>query len=608
MVSNKDIICNISFSRFYFRDISVIKSAVNMVSKKDEADDAPKHVFVMKINYKTRKTMQYFLLLFYCASVLTAGFGLFYFTLGMTEVFKAHVVIGLYHMVSIIAIAASSYGSLLLASAFIACALFTGNPKKLLYAVSIGLHCGISILFFSLMFITSPQLLHQKEQATQMNRLMLEYRTQLPDSIIALNELQQAFKCCGVINPSSWFQMKLINLTQFDRGGKWSLPWSCCKRDLDRQVPCVHGMLRDRKGMPMYTFNEIFNVGCDVRIGQVIKEWLLPVGYPLLAIAAVQLLFLVPLRLLQTALHEMYTESEKESACAMQMYEKLEKIGEGTYGTVFKAKNRETHEIVALKRVRLDDNDEGVPSSALREICLLKELKHPNIVRLIDVLHGSRRLTLVFEYCDQDLKKYFDSLNNEIDPQMVKSLMYQLLRGLAFCHSKKVLHRDLKPQNLLLSRSMELKLADFGLARAFGLPVRCYSSDVVTLWYRPPDVLFGARFYDTSIDMWSAGCIFAEIACAGQPLFPGSDTDDQLKRIFRLLGTPDERTWPGVTYLPDYKEITVHPSKLTLAQVVPSLSNKGRYLLQKLLVCNPKNRLDASSALQHPYFADISLT
>ncbi|KAL1227508.1 Cyclin-dependent-like kinase [Trichinella pseudospiralis] len=292
----------------------------------------------------------------------------------------------------------------------------------------------------------------------------------------------------------------------------------------------------------------------------------------------------------------------------MQMYEKLEKIGEGTYGTVFKAKNRETHEIVALKRVRLDDNDEGVPSSALREICLLKELKHPNIVRLIDVLHGSRRLTLVFEYCDQDLKKYFDSLNNEIDPQMVKSLMYQLLRGLAFCHSKKVLHRDLKPQNLLLSRSMELKLADFGLARAFGLPVRCYSSDVVTLWYRPPDVLFGARFYDTSIDMWSAGCIFAEIACAGQPLFPGSDTDDQLKRIFRLLGTPDERTWPGVTYLPDYKEITVHPAKLTLSQVVPSLSNKGRHLLQKLLVCNPKSRLDASSALQHPYFADISLT
>ncbi|XP_024118222.1 cyclin-dependent-like kinase 5 isoform X2 [Oryzias melastigma] len=161
----------------------------------------------------------------------------------------------------------------------------------------------------------------------------------------------------------------------------------------------------------------------------------------------------------------------------MQKYEKLEKIGEGTYGTVFKAKNRETHEIVALKRVRLDDDDEGVPSSALREICLLKELKHKNIVRLHDVLHSDKKLTLVFEYCDQDLKKYFDSCNGDLDPETVKSFMYQLLKGLAFCHSRNVLHRDLKPQNLLINRNGELKLADFGLARAFGIPVRCYSAE-----------------------------------------------------------------------------------------------------------------------------------
>lgn len=185
----------------------------------------------------------------------------------------------------------------------------------------------------------------------------------------------------------------------------------------------------------------------------------------------------------------------------MQKYEKLEKIGEGTYGTVFKGKSKETQEIVALKRVRLDDDDEGVPSSALREICLLKELKHKNIVRLYDVLHSEKKLTLVFEHCDQDLKKYFDSLNGEIDMDLVKSFMYQLLRGLGFCHSHNVLHRDLKPQNLLINENGELKLADFGLARAFGIPVRCYSAEVVTLWYRPPDVLFGAKLYTTSIDM-----------------------------------------------------------------------------------------------------------
>ncbi|MBN3318008.1 ABCB8 protein, partial [Atractosteus spatula] len=284
----------------------------------------------------------------------------------------------------------------------------------------------------------------------------------------------------------------------------------------------------------------------------------------------------------------------------------------GTYGTVFKAKNRETHEIVALKRVRLDDDDEGVPSSALREICLLKELKHKNIVRLHDVLHSDKKLTLVFEYCDQDLKKYFDSCNGDLDPETVKSFMYQLLKGLAFCHSRNVLHRDLKPQNLLINRNGELKLADFGLARAFGIPVRCYSAEVVTLWYRPPDVLFGAKLYSTSIDMWSAGCIFAELANAGRPLFPGNDVDDQLKRIFRfffnmatLLGTPTEEQWPTMTKLPDYKPYPMYPATTSLVNVVPKLSPTGRDLLQNLLKCNPVQRISAEEALQHPYFADF---
>lgn len=277
----------------------------------------------------------------------------------------------------------------------------------------------------------------------------------------------------------------------------------------------------------------------------------------------------------------------------------------GTYGTVFKAKNRETQEIVALKRVRLDDDDEGVPSSALREICLLKELKHKNIVRLHDVLHSEKKLTLVFEHCDQDLKKYFDSLNGEIDLEVVKSFMFQLLRGLAFCHSNNILHRDLKPQNLLINKNGELKLADFGLARAFGIPVRCYSAEVVTLWYRPPDVLFGAKLYTTSIDMWSAGCIFAELANAGRPLFPGSDVDDQLKRIFKLLGTPTEDTWPGMTQLPDYKPFPMYHPTTSFAQVVLKLSCKGRDLLQKLLVCNPAMRMSADEAMQHPYFGDL---
>lgn len=289
----------------------------------------------------------------------------------------------------------------------------------------------------------------------------------------------------------------------------------------------------------------------------------------------------------------------------MIKYEKLEKIGEGTYGTVFKAKHKETLEIVALKRVRLDEDDEGIPSSALREICLLKELKHKNIVRLYDVMHSEKKLTIVFEYCDQDLKKYFDSCQGEIDPNVVKSFMYQLLRGLSFCHEKHILHRDLKPQNLLINKNGELKLADFGLARAFGIPVRCFSAEVVTLWYRPPDVLMGAKLYTTSIDIWSAGCIFAEIANAGRPLFPGSDVDDQLKRIYRLLGSPTEENWPGVSKLPLYKDFPIAPS-VSIHAVVPKMNTSAKDLLQKHLILNPSHRITAEEAMQHFYFADLS--
>lgn len=284
-------------------------------------------------------------------------------------------------------------------------------------------------------------------------------------------------------------------------------------------------------------------------------------------------------------------------------FERLEKIGEGTYGTVYKARNRDTQAIVALKRVRLDEDDEGVPSSALREICLLKELRHVNIVRLHDVLHSDKKLTLVFEFCEQDLKKYFDSLNGEMmDQTTVKSFFKQLLRGLAFCHEHNVLHRDLKPQNLLINKAGELKLADFGLARAFGIPVRCYSSEVVTLWYRPPDVLFGAKIYNTSIDVWSAGCIFAEMANSGRPLFPGNDVDDQLRRIFKLLGSPTEENWPGVAKFPEFKPFGPFNACNDFASAVPKLNSKGVELLAQLIVCNPSLRLSSSDALSHSYF------
>ena len=149
------------------------------------------------------------------------------------------------------------------------------------------------------------------------------------------------------------------------------------------------------------------------------------------------------------------------------------------------------------------------------------------------MIHTERKLTLVFEYLDQDLKKLLDAYAGQgLDYGTIKSYLYQLVKGVHHCHSHRVLHRDLKPQNLLINREGSLKLADFGLARAFGIPVRSYTHEVVTLWYRPPDVLMGSRNYNTSVDIWSVGCIFAELY-NGTPLFQGTSHNDQLKKIFR---------------------------------------------------------------------------
>lgn len=287
----------------------------------------------------------------------------------------------------------------------------------------------------------------------------------------------------------------------------------------------------------------------------------------------------------------------------MENYQKIEKIGEGTYGVVFKAKARATGEIVALKRIRLETEDEGIPSTAIREISILKELQDPNIVRLHDVVHTEKKLTLVFEYCDHDLKKFLDE-KDTLPIATVKSFLYQLLRGIAFCHDRRVLHRDLKPQNLLINKDGDLKLADFGLARAFGIPVRSYTHEVVTLWYRAPDVLMGSRKYSTPVDIWSVGCIFGEMV-TGRPLFPGSSEQDQLTRIFKLLGTPSDKTWPDIMHLPEYKPDWQQFPPQPLSVAVPNLDPSGLELLSMMLQYNPHDRVTAKAAMSHPFFNDL---
>ncbi|XP_036051276.1 cyclin-dependent kinase 3 isoform X2 [Onychomys torridus] len=287
----------------------------------------------------------------------------------------------------------------------------------------------------------------------------------------------------------------------------------------------------------------------------------------------------------------------------MDAFQKVEKIGEGTYGVVYKAKNKETGQLVALKKIRLDVETEGVPSTAIREISLLKELKHPNIVKLLDVIHREKKLYLVFEFLTQDLKKHMDSTPTSGLPlHVVKSYLSQLLQGLNYCHCHRVIHRDLKPQNLLINEFGAIKLADFGLARAFGVPLRTYTHEVVTLWYRAPEILLGSKFYSTAVDVWSIGCIFAEMV-TGKPLFPGDSEIDQLFRIFRTLGTPSEATWPGVSQLSDYKSSFPKWTRKELEEIMPRLGPEGKDLLLQLLQYDPSQRISAKTALAHPYFS-----
>lgn len=290
----------------------------------------------------------------------------------------------------------------------------------------------------------------------------------------------------------------------------------------------------------------------------------------------------------------------------MEDYAKIEKVGEGTYGVVFKGKHKESGKLVAIKKIRMESEDEGVPSTAIREISLLKELVHPNIVSLFEVLMEESRLYLIFEFLCMDLKKYLDTFTNDkyMEPAQVKSYLYQITQAILFCHKRRVLHRDLKPQNLLIDANGVIKVADFGLGRAFGVPVRVYTHEVVTLWYRAPEVLLGSTRYSCPVDMWSIGCIFAEMS-SKKPLFQGDSEIDQLFKIFRVLSTPNDDSWPGVSELPDYKPTFPNWTQNTLKSQVKNIDETGLDLLESMLIYNPSQRITAKKAVRHPFFNDL---
>ncbi|EDO33152.1 predicted protein [Nematostella vectensis] len=286
-------------------------------------------------------------------------------------------------------------------------------------------------------------------------------------------------------------------------------------------------------------------------------------------------------------------------------YKKIDFLGEGQFATVFKAEDQETGNIVAVKKIKLGNRAEakdGINRTALREIKLLQELSHENVIGLLDVFGHKSSISLVFPFMETDLEVLIKDTCIVLSPADVKSFTIMTLKGLEYLHSHWILHRDMKPNNLLLDDKGVLKIGDFGLARAFGSPSRVYTHQVVTRWYRPPELLFGARIYGTGVDMWAEGCILAELLLR-VPFLPGATDLDQLSRTFQTLGTPTEETWPGMTSLPDYVEFKPFPG-IPLKDIFSAAGDDMLDLLDRLLDCNPNGRVNATQALNMPYFSN----
>lgn len=305
------------------------------------------------------------------------------------------------------------------------------------------------------------------------------------------------------------------------------------------------------------------------------------------------------------------------SSESVSKYEFISTISEGSSGIVYKAKNKDTGDVYALKRLfeseYYEDDVSQISPLDLREIRMLRAIKHRNVVSIHNIVLGKNgEVFIAMEYVEHELKRLLDTKRN-LSISQVKSIMQQLLRAISCMHSNGIMHRDLKTSNLLLTSQGILKICDFGLAREFSSDSSQYSPDVSTLWYRAPEVLLGGS-YSNSIDIWSAGCIFAELVL-NMPLFHGASGEiAMVDKIFQILSTPNETTWPGFSDLPYVRRFNwKRYENGTLADTLfdesscMMLSKTGVELLSKMLSCNPSTRISARDALSLEWFQEVPL-
>jgi serine/threonine protein kinase len=287
-------------------------------------------------------------------------------------------------------------------------------------------------------------------------------------------------------------------------------------------------------------------------------------------------------------------------------YERQATLGEGSYGVVYKAVDTTTGATVALKILKFDEFDEdGVPSTLLREISILKTISHINIVGLVDVCTSIFPAYLAFEYVETDLAHLIAHRNRAFKPPIMKSYTFQMLAALYYLHSHRIIHRDIKPDNVLISRQGILKLCDFGMARYVTVPLRPYTRGVVTLWYKAPELIIGG-LYEFSIDIWSVGCILYEMITYS-PLFPGDGQLDQIMRILTVLGTPSEEECPGLKER--FEKCIGAELPICEGSGLAAMMTGGDPLLVDLVLrmlrFDPMRRISAKEALSHPYFDDL---
>ncbi|KAJ3629092.1 hypothetical protein MTP99_013513 [Tenebrio molitor] len=289
----------------------------------------------------------------------------------------------------------------------------------------------------------------------------------------------------------------------------------------------------------------------------------------------------------------------------LNRYEKIEFLGEGQFATVYKARDVETDNIVAVKKIKMGSRQEaqdGINRTALREIKLLQELHHRNVIGLLDVFGHMSNVSLVFDFMDTDLEVIIKDNTIILTTANIKAYMIQTLQGLDYLHRNWVLHRDLKPNNLLVNSSGVLKVGDFGLAKLYGSPNRINTHQVVTRWYRSPELLFGAKLYSTGVDMWAVGCILAELLLRA-PLFPGESDLDQLTKIFGVFGNPTEENWPGLKSLSDYIEFKPF-TPIPLKNIFTAAGDDLLDVIGNLLVLNPLKRIECAKCLSMPFFSN----